>query len=304
MPDDRQPPAEPMTWSALRDAGAAVQLAVQMLAGPLAPWNDPPPDPARLRDVFATLERSTRRVNALIAALQPAAVPMASRPSIALGEPICDRSAAGFAEPTAAVLRTEPPDVNPPGTGVATAMLAPMLAPRTASHGEPSQGRGHASTRVPGGTRRGVAPPRAPSAEKAEPCAHVRALLREVEIELLTGPGSPRVSIHAADDLFAAGDATVLGAAIVGLLVDAAAMGPADAVVEVRAFADLADALGDDMDIVFEIRPDPRVPGGRDFRPTTSGLPEGIRLEVHGQGRRPRACIRVAATRPARILAA
>ena len=287
-----------MTWSALRDAGATVQLAVQMLAGPLAPWNEPPPDPARLRDVFATLERSTRRVNALIAALQPAAVPMASRPSIALVEPICDRSAAGVAEP--AMLRTEPADVNPPGTSLAT----PRLAPRTASHGEPSQGRGHASTRVAGGKRRGVAPPHAPSATKAEPCAHVRALLREVEIELLTGPGSPRVSIHAAEDLFAAGDATVLGAAIVGLLADAAAMGPADAVVEVRAFADLADALGDDMDIVFEIRPDPRVPGGRDFRPTTSGLPEGIRLEVHGQGRRPRACIRVAATRPARILAA
>ena len=114
----------------------------------------------------------------------------------------------------------------------------------------------------------------------------------------------PRVAIHGGADLVATGDAATLVAILVGLVEDAAAIGPADAVVELRAFADLADAIGDEMDVVFEIRPDARGGHASAFAPRAARLPEGARLEVHGRSSRPRACLRVAAARGAPILAA
>lgn len=267
MVDDPKADSEPMTWAALRDASTAVQLAVQMLAGPLAPWSDPPPDPTRLRNVLRTLEGSTRRITALVAALQPArAVATAPWPVVVVPAVITST-------PVAAPLQAVPPQP--------IALTQPAARERRRT------------------------PPRAvqPSPPTVA-CTHVPTLLRDVEIALLTGPGAPRVAMHVDNDLHVACAAALLAPSLIAMVQDAAAMGPGDAVVEVRAFADLADALGDDMDVVFEVRPDPRVPHGHAFRPGALGLPDGARLEVHGQGSRPRACVRVAATRPARILAA
>jgi hypothetical protein len=212
------PKAEPMTWAALRDAGSAAQLAVQMLAGPLAPWNDP--DPERVREALRMLEDSTRRINALVAALTPTATTAAS-----------------------------PVVVMPV---VAAAVPRPAARPRKKT---------------------------APASPPSPDGIAVARLLRDVELALLV-------------------------AILVGLVEDAAAVGPPDAVVELRAFADLADAIGDEMDVVFEIRPDARAGHASAFAPRVARLPEGARLEVHGRSSRPRACLRVAAARRALILAA
>jgi hypothetical protein len=237
------PKAEPMTWAALRDAGSAAQLAVQMLAGPLAPWNDP--DPERVREALRMLEDSTRRINALVAALTPTATTAAS-----------------------------PVVVMPV---VAAAVPRPAARPRKKT---------------------------APASPPSPDGIAVARLLRDVELALLAAPAAPRVAIHAGADLVATGDAATLVAILVGLVEDAAAVGPPDAVVELRAFADLADAIGDEMDVVFEIRPDARAGHASAFAPRVARLPEGARLEVHGRSSRPRACLRVAAARRALILAA
>lgn len=234
---DDDPKAEPLTWAALRDASSAAQLAVQMLAGPLAPWNGP--DPERVREALQMLEASTRRINALVAALGPSAAPVVTAPT-------------------------------------------PVRAPSPAR------------------------PRKRPTPASTPPVAglDVASVLRDVELALLTAPSTPRVAIHAGAKLFASGDGPTLVAILVGLVEDAAAIGPADAVVEVRAFADLADAIGDEMDVVFEIRPDARGGHASAFAPRGARMPEGMRLEVHGRSSRPRACLRVAAARGALILAA
>jgi hypothetical protein len=137
----------------------------------------------------------------------------------------------------------------------------------------------------------------------APPVFDVATLLREVEIAVLTATGH-HVAMHVPVGLQARGEAVALLPVLVAMVMDAAAMGPPDPVVEVRAFADLGDVLGDDLEVVFEVRPDPRVPHGGAFRPSAAGLPAGARLELHRAGGRPRASLRVAAPPGARILAA
>lgn len=271
---DEQPDAPPMTWAALRDASAAVQLAVQMLAGPLAPWRDPAPDPDRVRDVLRTLEASARRVNAIVGALGRAgAATMAPPVASAVGP-----AAVSAAVPTQAAANTPP-----------------LPTPTRAQPPRPTGPRPARSRRVEPSL---VAP------IEIAASTHVLSLLRALEIDAL-GRGVHRLSIHAAVELHADAAADALLPVLVALVADAAAMGPADATVEVRAFADLADAIGDDMEVVFEVRPDPRVAHGSAFRRgATPGLPAGARVDVHGSGGRPRACLRVAAPPPARILAA
>lgn len=252
-----------MTWAALRDASSAVQLAVQMLAGPLAPWSDPPPDPERVRDAVTMLETSARRMNALVAALAPTAV---AAPHIALRD-------------------------------IVEVAIAPALAPAIAA----KPGRTTAA-------RPRKRPVPAPSPIPTVTGVLAANVLRDVELALLGRPAAPRVAIHGGDGLLATGESSAIVAVLVGLVEDAAALGPADAVVELRAFADLADAIGDEMDVVFEVRPDARgvARGGpaTAFAPNPSGLPDGARLEVQGRGSRPRACLRVAAATGALILAA
>ncbi len=311
LSDAPKPDAEPSTWAALRDAAATAHLAVQMLAGPLAPWNEPGPDVQRVRDAMRTLEAATRRLNGLIAALRPEPVarthgdmrmvaqPGAARAGGDAGSEVIEndaRAPAPFVRPPF----VRPPLVPAPTTAAQPADVPPRVA---ASAGAivriPEVAAAPRSPARPGRERRKaaavVAPPPTPSVE-------VGALLRAVEIELLTQGHS--VSIHAKAGLWVAGDLDDLVAPIVALVLDAAALGPTDARVELRAFTDLACALGDDVDVVFEVRPDVRVPPGRTFRPGAAALPEGVRIELGGAGCRPRACLRAAASAPARILAA
>ncbi|MBL8941608.1 MAG: hypothetical protein JNK45_00610 [Myxococcales bacterium] len=271
MIDGRKPDAPPATWAALRDASATVQMAVQMLAGPLAPWSDPPPDPERVREVMAMLVTATRQLGGLITALRGDAE----------------------ARPLGATTAPSVPATSAPSVPATT---APSAATTT---GAPARSpRGTKSPRAEKAARGGeeivFAPP---------PVFSVAALLREVEIAVLTATGH-HVAMHASAGLEAPGEGAALLPVLVAMVMDAAAMGPADPVVEVRAFADLGDVLGDEIEVVFEVRPDPRVPHGGAFRPNSAGLPAGARLELHRAGGRPRASLRVAAPPGARILAA
>lgn len=270
MIDARKSDAPPATWAALRDASATVQMAVQMLAGPLAPWADPPPEAERVREVMAMLVTATRQLGGLITALRDA------EPRT-VGAPTPAASAASMGPPTASAPATASPNVP-----AAPAPASAEKAPRAAKE------------------RRRPAEAVAPA---APPAFDVATLLREVEIAVLTASGH-HVAMHAPAGLEARGDAAALLPVLVAMVMDAAAMGPPDPVVEVRAFADLGDVLGDDLEVVFEVRPDPRVPHGGAFRPSAVGLPAGARLELHRAGGHPRASLRVAAPPGARILAA
>ncbi|MFO0636068.1 MAG: hypothetical protein U0168_24785 [Nannocystaceae bacterium] len=213
-------------WLALRDTAAAAQLAVQLLAGPLSPTAEPPPDPAQLREVLTALDRETRRICALVAKLQPAA------------------------------------NDRPPG----------VAAARPA---------------------RVAAPPRRPTA-KPEPSGGVAVdeLLRAVELELLTrGELAPRLSIVATPRLHTTAGGPALVAALAGLVLDAAALGPADATVQLRVFTDLAEDLGDAMHVVFEVRPDPRTPSPA--WPTVPAAPPDASLTLGRRGGVPFAQLRV-----------
>jgi hypothetical protein len=269
MIDARRPDAPPATWAALRDASATVQMAVQMLAGPLAPWSDPPPEPERAREVMAMLVTATRQLGVLITALRDAEAKPVGAPATTPTPAIAPASATT-------------PDPTTTSTMAAGTPASPEKTSRTAK-----ERRRPAEAAVPA----------------APPAFGVATLLREVEIAVLTATGH-HVAMHAPEGLAARGDAAALLPVLVAMVMDAAAMGPPDPVVEVRAFADLGDVLGDDLEVVFEVRPDPRVPHGGAFRPSAAGLPAGARLELHRAGGRPRASLRVAAPPGARILAA
>lgn len=283
MTDAPKSDAPPATWAALRDASATVQMAVQMLAGPLAPWSEPPPDPERVRDVMAMLVTATRQLGGLITALRGDAEP----------RPMTARASA-----PAPLTHATPTAVSPTSAATPTNAAAPSSAatPTNAA-------RAPRSGKAP----RPASPSRSAATEAVVPAPpsmfSVAALLREVEIAVLTASGH-HVAMHAAAGLEAPGDAAALLPVLVAMVMDAAAMGPPDPVVEVRAFADLGDVLGDELELVFEVRPDPRGAHGGAFRPNAAGLPAGARLELHRAGGRPRASLRVAAPPGARILAA
>ncbi|MBX7084167.1 MAG: hypothetical protein K1X88_33480 [Nannocystaceae bacterium] len=214
-------------WLSLRDTAAAAQLAVQLLAGPLSPTSEPPPDPTQLREVLAALDRETRRICALVAKLQPAA--------------------------------NDPPPA-----------VAPAARP----------------ARVAAPTRRAASKP-APAGGIA-----VDELLRALELELLgRGELAPRLSIVATPRLHATTGGPALVAALAGLVLDAAALGPADATVQLRVFTDLAEDLGDALHVVFEVRPDPRTPSPA--WPTVPSAPPDAALTVGRRGGVPFAQLRI-----------
>jgi hypothetical protein len=193
----------PAPWLELRDAASAVRLAVQMLAGPLAPWNDPAPDPERLREIVGALDQATRKLCSLVTTLQPSAN---DRPT---------------------TVRTPEP---PP---------APVAAPTTRA-----------------------ARPRAPKREASPPSSDLDALLHQLELTVLTRSDPPvLLSMQSAPGLVAAIDPSTLLQLLVRLVEDAAALGPApDTTVTLRAWLDPVEELGDAMEVVLEVRPDPRAP--------------------------------------------
>lgn len=200
----------PGAWLELRDAASAVRLAVQMLNGPLAPWNEP--DEVRVREVMGALDQATKKLCTLVTTLQPSAN---------------DRPPTIAAPPSA-------PIVEPP---IAAAPPEPIARPNRAR-------------------------PRAPKRPDAPPATELDALLHQLELTVLTRSDPPvLLSVQAAAGLVAAIDPATLLQLLVRLVEDAAALGPApDTTVALRAWLDPAEELGDAMELVIEVRPDPRAP--------------------------------------------
>jgi hypothetical protein len=206
----------PAPWLELRDAASAVRLAVQMLAGPLAPWNDPAPDPERLREIVGALDQATRKLCSLVTTLQPSAN---DRPST-------------------------------------SRIPEPAPTPRTPR------------SRAP---KRGASPP----------STDLDALLHQLELTVLTRADPPvLLSMQSAPGLVAAIDPSTLLQLLVRLVEDAAALGPApDTTVTLRAWLDPVEELGDAMEVVLELRPDPRAPAaGHAWHDTALAPPPGTVL--------------------------
>jgi hypothetical protein len=316
------------SWTALRNASSAAQLAVSMLMGPLAPWRDPAPTPAQLREILAALDATTRQINALVVAMAPLAV---------ANEPIAANGPVMSAGPTAAPPITDAPigdaaiavtpvAVTPVAvTPVAVAPVAVAAiaearvvasrdraavvaadAPRLA----PTPQREDPASRDRGRRRGSTSPARAdvpPATATEDARIVVGALLRQVAVDASLDPDI-RLDVVAPAGLACIGDVDVMRAVLGRLVRDAAAMGPVGAIVEVRATSELTDALGDEMDVVIEVRPDARATPGRTFAldpaDLVSASGETLRWEVVGRGGRPRARLRAAMAAAARILAA
>ncbi|MBK6916795.1 MAG: hypothetical protein IPH07_05295 [Deltaproteobacteria bacterium] len=235
----------PSAWLELRDCASAAQFAAALLCGPLAPFADPPPSREQLLEILTALDRETRRVCALVNALQPAAN---ERPAVAV---------------VPSSLATPP----------IAATASPVVAPASKA----------AARRV----------------RAAEPAAgdEVDAILQAVELELLSRAQlMPTVEVGSHGRARVAGAHGDLAPVLVQLLLDAAALGPADPGVQLRVFTDLAEDLGDATCVVFEVRPDPRAPGSS--WPTHPQTAAGIAVMLGRRGARPFAQLRVPALRP------
>lgn len=230
----------PSAWLELRDCASAAQFAAALLCGPLAPFADPPPSREQLLEILTALDRETRRVCALVNALQPAAN---DRPTVA----------------------------------VVPSPLAATPSPAVAPASKPAARRARATQPAAGDD--------------------VDAILQAVELELLS-----RAQLMPAVEVGGHGRARVAAAhvdlapVLVQLLLDAAALGPADPSVQLRVFTDLAEDLGDATCVVFEVRPDPRAPGSS--WPTHPQSAAGIAVTLGRRGARPFAQLRVPALRP------
>ncbi|HWB73382.1 MAG TPA: hypothetical protein VG755_00475 [Nannocystaceae bacterium] len=228
----------PAAWLDLRDAASAVRLAVQMLNGPLAPWNEP--DESRVREVMGALDQATKKLCQLVTTLQPSAN---------------DR-------PLAIVPRVDPIEIAP---------VEPPPEP-IASTTEPKPSRVRA---------------RVPKRPDAPPATDVDALLHQLELTVLTRSDPPvLLSVQAKPGLVAAIDPSTLLQLLLRLVEDAAALGPApDTTVTLRAWLDPIEELGDEMEIVVEVRPDPRAPAaGHAWLDGALAPPPGAALgsRVHG----------------------
>lgn len=145
--------------------------------------------------------------------------------------------------------------------------------------------------------------PRARAEKRAEPPAstEVDAMLHQLEITVVTRSDPPALlSVHVAPGLHVAFDRTVLLHTLARLVDDAAALGPApDTTVSLHAYLDPTEELGDGMDVVFEVRPDPRAPAAaRAWSQAAPAPPAGLTLSTRLLGGQHCALLRVPA-RPA-----
>lgn len=238
----------PSAWLELRDCASAAQFAAALLCGPMAPFADPPPSREQLIEILTALDRETRRVCALVNALQPAAN---DRPPVAVVSP------------------SDAPS-NPPAA-------VPVVTTPTPSPAKPTARRS-----------------RAPEPSSGD---DVDAILQAVELELLARAQlMPTLEVGANGRARVGAALEALAPALVQLLLDAAALGPADPSVQLRVFTDLAEDLGDATCVVFEVRPDPRAPGSS--WPTHPQTAPGIAVTLGRRGARPFAQVRVPARAP------
>lgn len=297
------------SWAALRNASSAAQLAVSMLMGPLAPWRDPAPSAEQMREILAALDATTRQINALVIAMAPSA---AANETSAANGPVLRGTMGGSSTPVVATPST-PPIVATPGSTPIVATSGPVATPivATPSAAPSVVASSERSTRRPSSVRRpeSVSRPATPPvvAPTQAGLVDVGELLRQVAVDASLEPDL-HLEVSAPAGLRCPGDREAMRAILGGLVRDAAAMGPLGAIVEIRAYTELADALGDELEAVIEVRPDARASSGQCFAATPADLAavlgDGVRLEVHGRGGRPRARLRAAMAAQARILAA
>ena len=245
----------PAAWLELRDAASAVRLAVQMLNGPLAPWNEP--DETRVREVMGALDQATKKLCTLVTTLQPSAN---------------DR-------PLAIVSPRVEPSVSSP----------PTVEPPIAAAPEPIAKANRARAR-------------APKRPDAPPATELEALLHQLELTVLTRSDPPvLLSVQAKPGIVAAIDPSSLLQLLLRLVEDAAALGPApDTTVTLRAWLDPIEELGDEMEIVVEVRPDPRAPAAAHaWWGGALAPPPGAVLASHAHGGQHSARLRLPTRAPA-----
>ncbi|HET6584236.1 MAG TPA: hypothetical protein VFG69_12325 [Nannocystaceae bacterium] len=220
--EPRSPQATPAAWLELRDTASAIRLAVQILRGPYAMIGDGEMQ-ARAREVLLSLEQSTRRLCDLVATVQPPA------------------NDAGPAASAPVVVAPERPQPSAPS------LLASARARSTAAPSTPEP-------RTPSATLSAVRPA-APARSRAATgprTLDVAELLARLELVVATRAVAPLdLTVAAPPSIALAVDGAELLRTLVLMIEDVA---PADGPVDVRAFLDPTEDLGDALDVVFEVR--------------------------------------------------
>lgn len=220
--EPRSPQATPAAWLELRDTASAIRLAVQILRGPYAMIGDGEMQ-ARAREVLMSLEQSTRRLCDLVATVQPPA---------------------NDAGPTAAPPVAAAPDPARP-SDLAIATTSRVLASARTTN-EPRPTTAPLAAVKPPSAARTRAPATAPRS------LDVAELLARLEIVVATRAAAPLdLSVAAPPSIALAVDGAELLRTLVLMIEDVV---PGDGPVEVRAFLDPAEDLGDALDVVFEVR--------------------------------------------------